>query len=146
MTGSFLKNGSLCFMAYCNIFPIWAFWRVSQISTLLCPNWYLVVWSDWMLLLCWQWFYTSWRKKERKKERKTGKQEDGRVTAGGMHMHVKMVQNLPVVTGELRAAVRGPWVLQSAEFTMMMMMMMMVVDRWRQGRREVALFPPRQVG
>ena len=43
MTGSFLKNGSLCFMAYCNIFPIWAFWRVSQISTLLCPNWYLVV-------------------------------------------------------------------------------------------------------
>ncbi|XP_044366796.1 signal peptide peptidase-like 2 isoform X4 [Triticum aestivum] len=25
MIGSFLKNGPLCFMAYCNVFPIWAF-------------------------------------------------------------------------------------------------------------------------
>ena len=142
MMGSFLKNGPLHM----------GLWRVSQISTLLCLNWYRVVWSNWMLLfLCWQcciprehggwneWWWLDLLNEGadyiRLEERKTGKQEDCRVTAGGVHIYLKMVQNLPVVTAT-------SWISTRATTTMTMV----VMDRWRQGWREVALFPPRLVG
>jgi cycloartenol synthase len=38
MIGSFLKNGPLCYMAYRNIFPIWAIGEYQKLVLSVTPN------------------------------------------------------------------------------------------------------------